>query len=43
MKSLQIDFGSAPPPLVVSYGVGRDSTAVLVGLHQRKISHAFKL
>lgn len=35
--TLALDFGGAPAPLVVCYGMSRDSTALLVGLQQRGI------
>jgi hypothetical protein len=32
-----LDFGRYEVPLVVCYGMGRDSTAMLIGFHQRSI------
>ena len=34
---LGLIFSTAPPPLVLSYGLGVDSTALLVGWHQRGV------
>lgn len=36
-EALALDFGGASAPLVVYYGMGRDSTALLVGLQQRGV------
>ena len=37
MQSQQCEFRFELPPLVVSYGGGVDSTAMLVGFYQREI------